>query len=146
MKTVSLAVVATALCLSACNRPIEAGAGGPHARGRYSGVGIYRADRMWPQMAAAAASKDAAPARLRDDEEIIVVVDSQTGEIRQCGNLSGYCIGMSPWARPLVGPQLAPVPLIKHDEDFQREADAAKAKASSSATVKSEPSKAASKP
>ena len=27
----------------------------------------------------------------------IVVVDSQTGEIRQCGNLSGHCIGMNPW-------------------------------------------------
>jgi hypothetical protein len=128
MKTLSLAVIATALCLAACNKPFGVTSGGSEARGRYSGVGIYRAERLWRQMAASAAPRDAASARLRDDEEVIVLVDSQTGDIRQCGNLSGYCIGTSSWAKPLAGLQLTPVPLVKHAEDLDAE-DAAKSKA-----------------
>ena len=64
------------------------------------GIGIYPAGR---DVAAAGraptAAADACRARrCDDDEQVIVVVDSQTGEIRQCGNLSGHCIGMNPWA------------------------------------------------
>ena len=36
-------------------------------------------------------------ARLSDDEEIIVVIDNQTGEVRQCGDHSGVCVAMNPW-------------------------------------------------
>ncbi len=45
----------------------------------------------------AALPKVAGKAGLADDEQVIVVVDSDTGEIRQCGALSGYCVGMRPW-------------------------------------------------
>jgi hypothetical protein len=46
-----------------------------------------------------------------DDQAIIVVVDSATGEIRSCGDLSGYCIGQNPWKKPLASGQGAPVAL-----------------------------------
>jgi hypothetical protein len=74
-------------------------------------------------MAAASRTRDAAAANLGDDSHVIVVVDSRTGEIRQCGNYSGHCIGMNPWAGPLGQGQAAPVPLTKHAADLAREAE-----------------------
>jgi hypothetical protein len=38
----------------------------------------------------------------------------ETGEIRQCGNLSGYSVGMNPWNHALSGKQTAPLGLDKH--------------------------------
>jgi hypothetical protein len=55
-----------------------------------------------------------ASAKLVDDQAIIVVTDSQTGEIRACGDLTGYCVGMNPWQIKLVGSQIAPVRLTTH--------------------------------
>ena len=74
-------------------------------------------------MAATNRARDAAAANLGDDDHVIVVVDSRTGEIRQCGNYSGHCIGMNPWAGPLGQGQAAPVPLTKHAADLAREAE-----------------------
>ena len=107
MKAVWLAVVFPVICLGACNRPgiLESGV----ERGRFAGVGIYSADRMWSQIAGAAAPMSSATARLKDDQVVIVVVDSRTGELRQCGNLSGYCVGMNPWSKPLAQAQSAPL-------------------------------------
>ena len=68
--------------LGACHRP-SALAGGSEAHGRYAGAGVYPAGRMWAQMSGATAPKDAASARIGDDEQVIVVVDSRTGELRQ---------------------------------------------------------------
>ena len=84
-------------------------------RGRYQGVGLYNADRMWAHLAGVSAPIDHAAARLTDDTQVIVVVDSQTGELRQCGNLSGHCVGMNPWAG-----QVRPTPqlLSKHAEEL----------------------------
>jgi hypothetical protein len=92
--------------------------GGFAGHGRYTGVGLYPADGVWSQVAGAQASKDPAAARLDDDQQIIVVLDSQTGELRQCGNLSGYCVGMNPWARP-AGP--TPARLAKHAAQLSQE-------------------------
>ena len=83
--------------LAGCGGRAESGAGPRHG-GRYLGIGIYPAGAMWQRLAGAARSDDGAAATLRDDEQVIVVVDSRTGEIRQCGNLSGHCIRMNPWA------------------------------------------------
>jgi hypothetical protein len=129
MKAVWLAVVFPMLCLGACNRPGGSIDGGVEARGRFSGVGIYSADRMWSQIAGTDAPKSAAAARLKDDEKVIVVVDTRTGEIRQCGNLSGFCVGMNPWAKPLSATRSAPLSMLKHEEDLEREDEAAPQKA-----------------
>ena len=91
-------------------------------RGRYIGIGTYPANRLWAQIALPKESKPApAAANTRDDGQIIVVVDSSTGEIRQCGNLSGLCIGMNPWTGALPPAQAGPVTLTKHEADLQRE-------------------------
>jgi hypothetical protein len=85
----------------------------PH-HGRYTGIGIYSADSMWSHIAGADKPKDEAVATTADDQNIIVVVDGETGEIRQCGNVSGYCVGMNPWNHALGGKQTAPLGLDKH--------------------------------
>ena len=74
-------------------------------------------------MVVANAPKDSGASKLSDDDQVIVVVDSTTGELRECGNLSGYCVGLQPWARP--APQTAPVVLAKHANDVSREAGTA---------------------
>ncbi|GAA0328556.1 hypothetical protein GCM10009087_43440 [Sphingomonas oligophenolica] len=90
----------------------------PH-RGRYTGIGIYSTDRMWSEITVADKPKDKAAATTADDRTVIVVVDSDTGEIRQCGNLSGYCIGMNPWNHALAGTQAAPLSLDKHAAELE---------------------------
>ncbi len=140
MRTLSLAVVITALCLSGCNKPwASADLGGE--RGRFGGIGIYPADRMWSQIADAGAPKTPAVARLKDDQQVIVVVDTRTGELRQCGNLSGFCVGMNPWAKTLPSAQAEPLSVLKHEEDFEREADKAEAPVAIAAKPKAVSSK-----
>ncbi|MGC1303037.1 MAG: hypothetical protein WA840_11740 [Caulobacteraceae bacterium] len=108
-----------AACLSAglagCNGPVSESRG--HTHGRYAGVGIYLPGELWSKMVQASAPASPSQARTADDEHVIVVVDGDTGEIRQCGDLSGYCVGMNPWTRTLVGPQVAPVQLSAHAGD-----------------------------
>jgi hypothetical protein len=91
------------------------GGSGPVAHrqaGRYSGIGTYYAGAMWQRMAADA-PRDPQAATLRDDEQVIVTVDSHTGEVRQCGNLSGQCIRSNPWSG---APQ--PVRVTEHAEEI----------------------------
>jgi len=114
--------------LSACAKPAGDGSAGSPRHGRYVGVGIYPAGQMWSQVVVSNAPKDATASRTSDDEQIIVVVDSATGELRQCGNLSGYCVGMNPWAKPLAPSQVAPAPLVKHADQLGQDAAAAKTK------------------
>src|ERR1700761_8677283 len=115
MKTLSLATAAVALCLSSCNKPWAADAGdGGSAHGRFFGVGIYPVDRMWSQIGGLEASKSPTASHLKDDHEVIVVVDTRTGELRQCGNMSGFCVGMNPWSRPLTQAQSMPLGVLKH--------------------------------
>ena len=89
----------------------------PH-HGRYTGIGIYTADPMWSHIAGADKPKDEAVATTADDQNIIVVVDGETGEIRQCGNVYGHCVGMNPWSHALSGKQTAPLGLDKHAADI----------------------------
>jgi hypothetical protein len=70
-------------------------------RGRYMGVGIYQPGAGWTRQVAGQSPATGAAARLADDEAVIVVVDGQTGEVRGCGDLSGYCVGMNPWRNAL---------------------------------------------
>lgn len=100
-------------CLAACGR--EPGPGPRHG-GRYLGIGIYSPGAMWQRLAGAAGAQDGSAATLRDDEQVIVVVDSRTGEIRQCGNLSGHCIRMNPWSGPPAAARLT-----EHRADLETE-------------------------
>jgi hypothetical protein len=108
----SLFGASIAVALGGCAGPSDATRQAPH--GRYAGVGIYPADRTWTKMSAAAAPANKATATLSDDQTVIVVVDSDTGELRQCGNMSGYCTGMNPWTSPLSRSRTAPVAVGEH--------------------------------
>ena len=139
----TLGVLALA-SLAGCDKAEDAtGPGGPH-QGRYLGVGLYSPGQMWAQMVRHDAPKDPAAAVLADDDEVIVVVDSRTGEIRQCGNLSGYCVGMNPWSKPLAAGQSGPVPLSKHAAQLDEEARAASQEVA--VTVEAKPAPAAKSP
>ncbi|MDQ0463769.1 hypothetical protein QO010_001540 [Caulobacter ginsengisoli] len=121
MKPVTWGVLALAgLGLAACGRPTVESPSAHH--GRYVGIGIYEPGDLWQRMttAAPAANASADAARLSDDEQVIVVVDSDTGEVRQCGNLSGYCVGMNPWTKALLAQQQAPVNLQAHNLKLPR--------------------------
>jgi hypothetical protein len=121
MKPLVLAAAAIALLTLAGCKPAttsDAAAGvddswagwfAPH--NRYTGVGVYNVGPGWSRLVVAHPPKDPAAARISDDEHVIVVVDGKTGELRQCGDLSGYCIGMKPWATALPPGQVAPAPL-----------------------------------
>ncbi len=102
------------LVLAGCGKPQSDSLSTHH--GRYVGIGIYPTGDLWQRMTTAAPAADANPdaARLSDDQQVIVVVDSDTGEIRQCGNFSGYCVGSNPWTKALVSQQQQPVALTAH--------------------------------
>jgi hypothetical protein len=124
--------VAPLMLVSACQKAEDIGSStGSGPRGRYAGVGVYEAGRMWPQLVRAGAPQDAAGATLKDDEKIIVVIDARTGELRQCGNLSGYCVGMNPWSRPLGTGQAAPAPVAKHLDQLLQEDEVSAQRAAS---------------
>lgn len=92
----STLILAAMTGLAGCDH--ESGPGpGAHHGGRYLGIGTYSAGRLWSRMSGAAAPADPARATIADDEQIIVTVDSRTGEVRQCGNLSGHCVASNPW-------------------------------------------------
>ena len=108
--------IAVGLCVlvGGCNRAADVDAGPGHkTQGRYSGIGIYEASPLWSKLADQPAAKDPNAAKLSDDEHIIVVVDGITGEVRQCGDRSGYCVAVNPWAGGNTPAQL-PARLSEH--------------------------------
>lgn len=126
MRVLKIGVLAMlAVSLGGCSkRPWDSAAGifGAGHSARYVGVGIYSPGTMWTKLVQALAAKGAAlapaAAKLVDDQAVIVVVDSQTGDIRSCGDLTGYCIGMNPWKTPLPAAQATPVSLTTHDDEL----------------------------
>jgi hypothetical protein len=123
----TLALLAIA-SLAGCKPP--ASADSSHAKhGRYQGIGLYAPSETWARQVGAEAAKDPKTARLLDDDEIIVVVDSATGEVRQCGNLSGYCVGSNPWTRTLAAGQTLPLQVNQHAAVPVRERPAAESAA-----------------
>jgi hypothetical protein len=120
-------ILALAATLAGCQKAEEAASdpGKAGARGRYVGVGIYAPGRLWAELAQPPpATPDAPAANLDDDDHVIVVVDTATGELRQCGNLSGHCLTSNPWAKT-TSIQPAPAKLLKHLGDLRREDQAA---------------------
>ncbi len=108
------------LTIPGCNKSMAVDAEGTASRGRYSGIGTFPADPLWHQRIEIA-PKDESKARLADDSQIIVVVDTQTGEVRQCGNNSGQCVRVNPWSKDAAAPSL-PAALKKHAADLDADA------------------------
>jgi hypothetical protein len=92
--------------------------------GRYVGVGLYNPTRQWTRMVHAQAPKDDTLAKPIDDQVVIVVADSATGELRACGDLTGYCIGMNPWEHALGASQTAPIQLTAHAPPYPEDNEA----------------------
>jgi hypothetical protein len=108
-------IALSALC--ACKKPAPVAewfGGSPGSHGRYEGVGIYAPGQPWTRMVAAQQPNDTPAAKPIDDQVIIVVEDSVTGEVRACGDLTGYCIGMNPWKTQLTAGQITPINLTEH--------------------------------
>lgn len=111
LRLIGLAAIAT-MTLVGCVKQGGGESVGHH--GRYVGIGIYRPEEPWTKMVAAQQSEQTPSAKTIDDQAIIVVVDSDTGDIRACGDLTGYCIGMNPWKKALTTSQIAPINLTQH--------------------------------
>ena len=95
--------------LGGCRKASDSLGIGPNAKGRYLGVGIYTPMDPWRRLTDA--QQPNKPPKTANDQAVIVVVDSDTGELRACGDLSGYCVGMNPWRKDLTDAQNAPVVL-----------------------------------
>ena len=120
MRGVGIIAIACCVFASGCNRSPEAGANGSRSPGRFAGIGVFDAGRLWAEMTGSPSQPDAAAARLQDDEHVIVVLDSHTGEVRQCGDHTGFCVSMNPWTG--TGTQVAlPANLAKHASDLAKE-------------------------
>lgn len=120
MRATIVVTLAFGILLSSCNQSPVPTSGGPRNQGRFAGIGVFDAGRLWAEMTASTSKADAALARIEDDEHVIVVLDSHTGEVRQCGDHSGYCVAMNPWSGK--GAQnILPVKLTKHASDLAAE-------------------------
>lgn len=89
------------LALGGCQQgaaPVDGHAGTT----RFAGVGVFEAGPGWHHIATAPAPGDPAQAKIADDEHVIVTIDGRSGEIRQCGDHSGYCVAIKAWARPEI--------------------------------------------
>lgn len=119
MRTAQIALIAAALFgLTGCHKMEGAGWGsdGQH-HGRYAGIGLFEPGKIWAHLQGEL-TKDPGAAKPEDDDVLIVVVDSDTGEVRECGNYSGRCVSMNPWTKA-VGPQLhIPVRVDAHVADL----------------------------
>ena len=105
-----------------------AGCGAPPSRsaeaavhGRYAGIGVYAPGELWSRMAVAGGEKASGGATTADDEHVIVVVDGQSGEVRECGDYSGVCVSLQPWTRVVAKEQTAPVTLTRRPAVVRRE-------------------------
>ena len=121
MKALTLVGLAVLPLLAGCDQgPSSSGGSGQDGRGRYSGIGIYEAGRLWAQVKIDPAAQPAGKASLSDDEHVIVVIDNRSGEVRQCGDHSGICVAMNPWSGGREATSL-PVALNKTAADLDAE-------------------------
>jgi hypothetical protein len=123
MKSSFALVLVALLPLGGCGPHTSEGGGRQSLRhGRYAGIGVFDAGTLWSRMAAPKQAGSQQAATTADDEHIIVVVDTDTGEVRECGDLSGYCASLNPWTSAIAPAQRVPVPLTAHASDVAREA------------------------
>lgn len=103
--------------LCSCHR--GSGMSHPPHHGRYAGIGVFDAGKLWSKMAVPAKAASPQAATTADDEHVIVVVDTDTGDVRECGDYSGYCAAMNPWTQAIAPQQRMPVPLTAHAADLE---------------------------
>lgn len=120
MRISALGILVLGCMLVGCGQQGAASGSGPNSQGRYAGIGTFDAGELWSQMAGLEAPADTAAAKVEDDEHIIVVIDSHTGEVKQCGDHSGVCVTMNPWAGQ-GPPNAVPIKLKKHASDLAAE-------------------------
>lgn len=123
MRGSTVGLLITCCLVAACDRGEALSAPATKSPGRYAGIGVFDVGRLWGQRADAPPPGDPATARLEDDEHVIVVIDSHTGEVRQCGDHSGFCVTMNPWSRG-GGRGALPGKLKKHAADLAAEEQA----------------------
>jgi hypothetical protein len=114
MRTTALGLILSSSVLAACTQSTETASSKAH--GRFTGVGVFNAGKLWGEIATATQPRDPAAAKITDDEHVIVVLDTHTGDVRECGDLSGYCVEMTPWAADRA---TAPIKLSKHASDLE---------------------------
>jgi hypothetical protein len=113
----AIAALTALVALGGCKKAPAVGdwfGGATDRHGRYEGVGLYTPSQQWTHIVASQQPKDTPSAKPIDDQVLIVVEDSVTGEVRACGDLTGYCIGMNPWKSGLLQSQIAPINLTEH--------------------------------
>ena len=103
------AALTTAAADTPDDQPGFLGLGSKH--GRYAAVGIYQPGDGWTKVIADQQTPGAQAAQQVLDQAVIVVADSQTGEVRACGDMTGYCVGINPWKAKLTAAQIAPIRL-----------------------------------
>jgi hypothetical protein len=112
-------IAAALVGLTGCTKMEATDNGGAH-HGRYAGIGLFSPGKIWAHLQGDV-TKDPAAAKPEDDDVLIIVVDSDTGEVRECGNYSGRCVSMNPWTKA-VGPQLhMPVRVSAHAAELANE-------------------------
>jgi hypothetical protein len=108
-------------CLTGCDKSVPAW--GEH-HGRYVGIGVFEAADLWSRMKSVERVTDGVRATLADDQHVMVIEDSVTGEVRECGDFSGFCVAMNPWTKAIASERQAPVALSKHAGELQADKDA----------------------
>lgn len=103
--------------LCSCGRS-EGSMSQPLRHGRYAGIGVFDAGRLWSKMTVPAKAATPQTATTADDEHVVVVVDTDTGEVRECGDHSGYCTAMNPWTQAIAPQQRMPVSVTIHGADL----------------------------
>lgn len=111
------------LPVAACHPQLAASDVNSDAHGRYQGIGIAQPGARWSKIKDAPKSPSDAAATLRDDDYVVFVTDSRTGEVRECGDRSGFCTSILPWGHDVPRP---PIALTEHasDDDVSNEAAA----------------------
>ena len=122
---IAVPVLAALVLLCGCDRGGGGGMSRPARHGRYAGIGVFEPGMLWSRMALPKKTTAPQAATTADDEHIIVVVDTETGEVRECGDHSGYCTAMNPWTQAIAAQQQTPVTLTAHAADLAHEAEAA---------------------
>jgi hypothetical protein len=79
MRAAAILLVTVGCLVSGCRDTTSSTLAGTGAKGRYAGIAVFDAGRLWGQMASAQPTSEAAGAKIADDEHVIVVVDTNTG-------------------------------------------------------------------
>lgn len=109
MRSDRMVVISAGLLISGCGPHL---ANAPHrGEGRYQGIAIGPAGDAWRKLADAPKPLSAKIANLADDDYLIVVTDTTSGEVRECGDRSGFCVQLRPWDKPAP---LAPLAVTEH--------------------------------